>query len=462
MKISILTVFPELHTPFLSTSLIARAQQRGVVSFNLFSFSDFCEPKERIDEPICGAGPGMVLKPLVVERAIEHIEQQHGSAHRIFFSPQGVPLNQRLLRSLKDMWAPEVASSAAESNSSSTTDTASADTHPHLLLICSRYEGMDARVEKHYAHDIISIGDYVLMGGDVAAQVFLEGLLRLFPTVVGNDESIEHESFETPFLDYPTYGLPVIWKDQEIPAVVLSGNHGAVDLWRKKEAAKNTVFKRFDWFRSRRPSVDALKLVSTVVPPHYLALMHCDVLVKAAGPGITSVGSINLHDICRAAATYGIKKVFVVTPMEDQHAVMQTFLQFWRTESGEKYNRQRSNALQLLQPVRSFDEMHAWIAQHENQAPLIVTTSAKQYPSAQTIDYTAQGEVWQHQKPVLFLFGTGQGLAPHMMEKSDYVLLPVTGMTPFNHLSVRSAVAIILDRWLGLQPVLEPKKRGKS
>src|SRR5579871_559261 len=183
MKISILSVFPDLYGPFLQTSLIKRAQDQGLVSFYLSSFFSQVSPKERIDAPTFGHGAGMVLKPVVVQKAITDQEAQRGKAFKIFFSPHGKKLDQHLLQDLVRRIGMQ----------------------GHALLIPARYEGMDARVEEHYADEIVSVGDFVLMGGDLPAMILLEGLLRLVPGVVGKQESVELESFSGPFVDYPEY-----------------------------------------------------------------------------------------------------------------------------------------------------------------------------------------------------------------------------------------------------------------
>lgn len=447
MKISIITVFPELYEAFLATSLIKRAQEQHTVAFNLVRFSDMCEPKERIDEPTCGPGAGMIIKPEVLQKAIEFCEKKHGKGIKIFFSPQGDTLTQHTLKSFPGI-------SDINAADTSAVDTSAVDTH--LILVCTRYEGIDARVEEVFADHVISIGDYVLMGGDLAAQVFIEGLLRLLPDVVGTKESVEEESFSSHFLDYPAYGLPQVWHGKKIPDIVLSGNHGAINTWRKDQAAKKTVLHRFDWFRSSSPDKEAVALAKPHIPNHYVALMHSQILIKGKEGnrvGHSSVTSLDLHDIARSSATYGIQNMFMVSALDDQRAIMDELLNFWKSPEGKAYNRSRYQAISRVVPTPSLQEAIAHIEAQEGKKPLIITTSAKQHAHAQTINFNDQHTVWGHGRPVLFLFGTGQGLCDAVIAESDFLLVPVTGMTEYAHLSVRSAVAIILDRWIGLNPI---------
>lgn len=441
INISIITVFPEIFTPFLKLSLIGRAVEKGLVSFNLVRFSDFCAPLERIDEPTAGPGAGMILKPEVVEKAINFCQERWGNGHKIFFSPQGKTLNQNVLKEIAQKvlaQGPDVSTHATENSA-------------HIILVCPRYEGMDARVEASYADSIISIGDYVLMGGDLPAQVFLEGFLRLVPGIIGKMESVEEDSFSGPFLDHPEYGLPTTWHNQTIPEIVQSGNHAAIKQWRRTEAAKKTMLKRFDWFVSQRPNTQALTLALQAIPPHYVALMHTQVLLKDGSIGTTSVTSIDLHDTARSCRMYNIKNFFIVTPLIDQQRIIKMFLDFWNSDTGRKYNESRYSAVRRVITTHQLDDIIQQITALEGKKPLVIATSAREHQHSTKIDYYSQGAVWQHDRPVLFLFGTGHGLDPALTSQCDFLLDPVTSMTDYNHLSVRSAIAIVLDRWLGLK-----------
>jgi len=334
MKLSIITVFPELFDQFLNTSLIKRAQENNLISFNLVKLSDMCDPKQRIDEPVSGPGTGMIIKPEIIEQAIETCEKAHGPGFKLFFSPQGKRLTQPLLQTLVTQVSAREKHEKKEIN-----------TEPHLILICSRYEGIDERLITYYADAVISIGDYVLMGGDLPAQVFLEGFLRLIPGVVGKQESVKHESFSGPLLDYPEYGLPKGWKNMTIPEIILSGNHAAIEKWRQKQACKKTLLKRFDWFRSADPNPKTIACCTKQIPNHYVAIMHTDILIKGGKTGYSSVTSLDLHDTARSCATYGIKSMFMVSPLKDQQSIMNDLLTFWKSDEGKKYNLSRYQAV---------------------------------------------------------------------------------------------------------------------
>ena len=442
---------------FLNLSLIARATEKKLVEFNVVRFSDMVQVKERIDEPTCGPGSGMIIKPEVIQKAIEECENKWGKGYKIFFSPQGKKLNQKMIKIL--------AAKFFQSEHSVSVDQASSDTKKdfHLILVCPRYEGMDERVQDYYADLVLSIGDYVLMGGDIPAQVFLEGVLRFLPGVVGKQESVEKESFSSAFLDYPEYGLPVEWKNEKVPEVVLSGNHAEIEKWRNLQAAKKTVENRFDWFKKSFPSFEEIKTAKQFIPNHYVALMHTQVLVKDGIGGNTSIASLDIHDIARSSATYGIKNYFIVTAIQDQRKILDTFLNFWLSKEGKEYNLSRFNAVNRVCPAQNLDDVVNQIREKEQKEPLIITTSAKDAASqdgadkTEFIDYFSQGKVFEKNRPVLIVLGTGQGLNEEVIRRSDYLLAPVKGLTDYNHLSVRSAAAIIMDRWLGLNSCVVDK-----
>jgi len=429
MNISIISVFPDLYRPFLNTSLIKRAQEKNVVTFDLADFFSFVAPKERIDAPTFGHGAGMLIKPEVVAKAIESKEAAHGKAYKIFFSPHGKKIDQAYLRTLAK----------------------TLEHVDHLMLVAARYEGMDARVEQEYAAEVLSLGDYVLMGGDLPAMVFLEGVLRLMPGVVGKQESVESDSFSGALVDYPEYTEPAVWHDKQVPEVLRSGNHAAIAAWRSDRALERSLLGHFDWFRSCDLSPALKKQAIAKIPNHYVALMHNDVITGDGDRvGTTSVTSLDMHDIARSAKTYGIKHYYLVTQLLDQQKIVRKLLDFWQTGSGVEYNASRHAAVKQVDVIESFDAVIEDIEKKEGKKPIVIATSARLVAHQGQITFHDQGIVWSHNRPVLFIFGTGKGLSPAILDRCDFLLVPVEGMSEYNHLSVRSAVAIILDRWLGL------------
>jgi len=433
MNISIITVFPELYEPFLGASLIKRAQEKQGLHVDVQSFFSCVPPKKRIDAPTFGPGAGMLIRPEVVQAAVEKQEQAHGKAFKIFFSPQGQKLDQQGMAKIAQ---------AAQSTG-------------HIMLVCARYEGMDTRVEEEYADMVVSVGDFVLMGGDVPAMMLLEGFLRLIPGVVGKEESVQEDSFRGPFIDHPEYTEPVEWKGKMVPEIVRSGNHGAIADWRMHQAARKSVASHFPWVRTHVSTAKQRALAAAYIPKHYVVLVHGDVLIgDERGVGTTSVTSIDLHDIARSCATYGVQGYFVVTPLSDQQKIVHKLLSFWCSENGIEYNKSRHDAVKLITLKDTIESVIETVEELEGVKPLVIATSAAiGAQHAPLLSFHEQGKVWPENRPVILVFGTGQGLRPEFLARCDYQLLPIEGFSAYNHLSVRSAAAIVLDRWLGINRV---------
>jgi tRNA (guanine37-N1)-methyltransferase len=219
---TILTIFPEIFPGVLGASLPGKALKDGLWRLETLDIRDFAANKHaNVDDTPYGGGAGMVMRPDVVDAAIRGAESKFGKASRkIYLSPRGRVLDQALVKEL-----------AAE---------------PSLLLLCGRYEGVDQRVLDAHSMEEISIGDFVLAGGEVAAMVLLEACVRLLPGVLGNATTTDEESFESGLLEYPHYTRPAEWHGMEVPEVLVSGHHAKVKEWRQKQAEALTKQRRPD------------------------------------------------------------------------------------------------------------------------------------------------------------------------------------------------------------------------
>ena len=225
MLIDIITIFPEVCKPYLDSSILGIAQEKGKLEIRLHNLRDYTLDKHRkVDDRPFGGGPGMILTPEPVFRAVEAIKQtadgRRQTAKVILLTPQGKTLNQRLAEKLSK--------------------------RKHLILICGRYEGVDERVRESLVSEEISIGDYILSGGELAALVLTDSLARLLPGVLGHKDSNVRESFSNNLLEYPQYTRPADFRGLRVPQVLLSGDHKKIEEWRKHQAVKITKKKRPD------------------------------------------------------------------------------------------------------------------------------------------------------------------------------------------------------------------------
>jgi tRNA (guanine37-N1)-methyltransferase len=431
MNIFIATLFPSLYENFLATSLVKRAIEKNIFHVSLFNMFDTVLPGKRIDSPIVGHGAGMLLGAPIIEKTVESATSKNNGKKpfTIFFSPHGKKLDQTILKNL--------ASKIQEQGN-------------NMLLVSGRYEGFDARAEEVYADEIISIGDYVLCGGDLPIMVFIEGFIRLLKGVVGNQDSVDSDSFSEALLDCPHYTAPDIWQNKKIPAILKSGNHASIKEWRENQSIERTILTNWDWLRKKKISFSLKKKIKKIIPNHYCALLHNDIMLKDGTVGNSTITSIDIHDIARSSKTYGIKEYFVVTRLEAQFSIAEHFLHFWKDKEAIALHQSRAEAIATVSARKEINDCIEYIKKIEGVSPLvIVTSSRREIPHDRMITFFDQGKIWAQKRPILFIFGTSHGISPAVMNACDYRLTPLEGLEEFNFLSVRSAVGIVLDRWLG-------------
>lgn len=232
MRFDVLTLFPEMFPGYLGQSLLKRAIAAGLVTVGVHDLRAWAQGKHRtVDDRPFGGGPGMVLKVDVTTDAIEAVqasEQEPG--HLVMLTPQGRRLDQRIVEELA--------------------------ARRRLVLLCGRYEGFDERIRELFQPDELSIGDYVLNGGEVAAMVVIDAVIRLVPGVLGDEESSVHDSFsgERRWLEFPQYTRPREFRGLEVPDILMSGDHGAIAAWREAESLRRTQARRADLLDAAPPT----------------------------------------------------------------------------------------------------------------------------------------------------------------------------------------------------------------
>lgn len=218
MNIHYLTLFPEMYEGVLNSSILKRAKDKGIVDYNLINFRDYSNSKHnKVDDYPYGGGAGMVLKPEPVFEAMDDLEVD--DARVILLCPQGAPFNQKMAEDLS--------------------------TEENIVFICGHYEGYDERI-RTLVTDEVSIGDYVLTGGELASMTMTDAIVRLIPDVISKQESHEQDSFSTGLLEHPHYTRPREYRGMKVPEVLLSGDHKKIEEWRRDESLKRTRERRPD------------------------------------------------------------------------------------------------------------------------------------------------------------------------------------------------------------------------
>lgn len=431
MHYHIVTLFPEWFQSPLNTALFAKAAQAGIVSADFINPRNYTQNKHnKVDDSPYGGGPGMVLMVQPILDAVKSIPE---TGPIVALTPAGEPLTQKLAEELARQ--------------------------THLTLICGRYEGFDERLYDLLPIRRVSVGEAVLNGGEVAALALIEATARLQDGYMGKNESGEDESYRHNLLEYPQYTRPENFMGLEVPKELQTGNHGEINAWRRKEALAMTLKHRPDLLakaklsQKDRETLNEIRNASFAKNIH-IALVHHPVLLKNNTAGSSSVTNLDIHDISRISCTYGISSLQIITPIQDQKILVQELLDHWTKGDGAKTNPDRAKALSLANLADSLEEAVLHIEQRCGIRPLLIGTSAKAEKDKRgrekrlAVPFCEIAELAKT-APLLIVLGTSHGLAPEALAQCDYLLPPIRYMGHYNHLPVRSACAVILDRLLG-------------
>ena len=241
MRIDILTLFPAMFEGPFSESILKRSIEQGILDIHLTNFRNFAYDKHRqVDDSPFGGGSGMVLKPEPLFRAVQHVKTQSAAQKKrvVLLSPNGVTFTQNKAKELAE--------------------------YEQLILICGHYEGFDARIEKNLADEAVSIGDYVLTGGELPAMVIVDTIARMLPGVLGSAESAVTDSFYESILEFPQYTRPRSFLGMDVPEVLFSGDHAKIASWRKQQALLQTVKNRPDLLDNYVPDEEEKKFLSSI------------------------------------------------------------------------------------------------------------------------------------------------------------------------------------------------------
>ena len=415
MKITVITAFPELMRNYLASSVLGRGIAAGKLEAEVVDIRDFSEGSYRQIDDYCYGSGGMMLMAEPLARAVESVS---GGAkpYVVYPSPQGVRLHQELVEDLARK--------------------------EHLVIVCGHYEGVDERFTEKYVDMEISLGDFVLTGGEMPAMAIVDAVSRLIPGVVGSESSVEEDSFYSGMLDTPHYTRPAQWRGERVPDVLLNGDAKAIERWRRRQSVERTL--------DRRPDIAGRAgIIPWLSGGAYVMEVHYPVLDKRGEKSSTAITGMDLHDIARACRTYGIKKYLLVTPIAQQREMAKRIAGHWTSGWGADYNPDRREAFSTLKIFASVQKAIAWAEEKEKKPVFKIATTAKRHAGAQHW-LTLKREILRRDHSPLIIFGTGWGLHDEVMETADAVMTPICGgKDGWNHLSVRSAVSITLDRFFG-------------
>ena len=240
INFEILSIFPEMFASPLNFSLLKKAQDKGIINISLHDIRNWAEDKHKMtDDAPYGGGCGMVMKLEPIEKALAVVKKkQKENSTVVLMTPQGEIFNQKIAQELS--------------------------AKKRIIIICGRYEGIDERIREHLVDREISIGDYILTGGELAAMVLMDAVSRFIPDVLGNPQSTQSESFSQNLLEYPQYTRPSNYKGWAVPEVLLSGNHADIELWRKKESLRRTYKQRPDLLKKIKLSAEDKKILDKI------------------------------------------------------------------------------------------------------------------------------------------------------------------------------------------------------
>ena len=415
MKITVITAFPELMRNYLASSVLGRGIAAGKLEAEVVDIRGFSEGSYRQIDDYCYGSGGMMLMAEPLAKAVESVS---GGAkpYVVYPSPQGVRLHQELVEDLARK--------------------------EHLVIVCGHYEGVDERFTEKYVDMEISLGDFVLTGGEMPAMAIVDAVSRLIPGVVGNESSVEEDSFYSGMLDTPHYTRPAQWRGERVPEVLLNGDAKAIERWRRRQSVERTL--------DRRPDIAGRAgIIPWLSGGAYVMEVHYPVLDKRGEKSSTAITGMDLHDIARACRTYGIKKYLLVTPIAQQREMAKRIAGHWTSGWGADYNPDRREAFSTLKIFASVQKAIAWAEEKEKKPVFKIATTAKRHAGAQHW-LTLKREILRRDHSPLIIFGTGWGLHDEVMETADAVMTPICGgKDGWNHLSVRSAVSITLDRFFG-------------
>lgn len=423
---NIVTLFPHFFDSPLTTGLLGKAIESGLISYSLHNPRDFSHDRHaHVDDRPFGGGPGMVMTLGPVLECIENIPER---GEVLLLSPGGREFTGEMAASL-----------AGKKN---------------VTLVCGRYEGFDARLCEFVDFQEIRIGKAVLNGGETAALAVIESAARFVPGFLSSPDSVTEESFSGGLLEYPQYTRPPVYRGVGVPDILLSGNHAEIAKWRRARSLAKTLAREPCELANSHLEKDDLNILRKL-PRHRLGrnlsfcLFHYPVRLEENRIGVSSLTNLDVHDIARISQSYGMGSFFVLTPDARQQEILAAILRHWLSGAGARSHPDRKNALEKVVPVLNSSELRKKAMQYYGCEPDFILTSAAP-PGRKHGSLVSALDIRRSlaRKPALICLGTARGLVDYRLDFDCKRLRPLRFLDD-NHLSVRAAAAIIADRILG-------------
>lgn len=386
MKITLITAFPELLKDYLATSILGRAIASKKLEVQVLDLRDYTEGRHRQIDDFSFGGGGMVLMAEPLARALESVSQE-SSPYVLYPSPQGVAIHQELVEQIA--------------------------LNQHVVIVCGHYEGLDERFVRRHVDLEVSLGDFVLTGGELPALALVDALARLISGVVGKEMAVEEDSFYSGMLDHTHYTRPATWRDEPIPPVLRGGNAADILQHRRREAAERTL--------SRRPDI-----LSRAGIANYLS--HGIYVAWKPTRDCTQI----LSEFESIAVMFGVKKILLLMDKRDESKQL------------SEYNQRiaQEGRIPMCKAFATFERAFAWVQEKEKKVPHTILVADE--PKEKGVHWLAlKRQILAINVPPLFVFGEKDA------GKTDSVMCPIRSESGASHLPIQSSLSIVLDRFFG-------------
>lgn len=416
MKITLITAFPDFFEAFFSTSIIGKAVSRGLIQPEVIDLRDFAEGNYRQIDDYAYGGGGMVLMAEPLKKALEASSLNDNSLV-VYPSPQGATLTQETVETLSYL--------------------------DQIIIICGHYEGIDERINRKYVDLEISIGDFVVTGGEIPAMAIIDALARQIPGVVGKKVAVVEDSFYRGMLDHPHYTRPAVWEGESVPEILLSGNDREIINWRRKQAVERTLYRRPDLLGRANIQPYLEKGV-------YLLLLDSSVLRNQEDleADLFKSGLDDMVSICRY---YGIKRTVYINPDSRARDILKEYNKYRNNNVKQDSELSAEKPEQKIKCVPSFRSSLNWIRKKEKAEPFTILL-AKELEKGSMHWIDVKRQLIRSERPVVFIYCLDDVSVSKNLS-FDVLLQPVRAENTslLDHLSHGSNIAVILDRFFGLR-----------